>query len=337
LSTKAEEKKTGFGADVPTAQAIRRVALIYNPASGQSFNHKSSVIDDALAVLQGAGIEAEAIATTAPGSAAAQVRGAVERGCDAVLACGGDGTAHEVMQSLVGTNTALGVVPLGTANALASDLGLPLSPLKAVEALLKAARVRIPAGRIFYRDSTGAERSRYFTVAAGIGADAHLMYSLDAKLKRQFGYALYAVEGLRVLTTHSFPAFEAAFTELGSSKPRVEEVSQLLAVRIRNFGGMLQNFAPGATLLNHNLRLVAFKTRKRFDYLRFLAAVVFRRQTFNGKIELLDAVSVECRPRNRSHAQVFVEADGEFLGGLPVRIEIVPDALTVLVPPQAAP
>jgi diacylglycerol kinase (ATP) len=336
LSSRAEEWKAELGATEPI-KGMRRVVLIYNPASGQTFNHKSSVIDDVLSVLQGAGIEAEAVATTAPGSSAVHVQRAIERGCDAVLACGGDGTVHEVLQTLAGGYTALGVVPLGTANALASDLGLPLSPVKAAQALLSATRVRVPAGRIFYRDSEGVECSRYFTVAAGIGADAHLMHRLDAKLKRRFGYALYALEGLRVLLAHPFPQFEAVIVEHAGCELRVEAVTQLLAVRIRNFGGMLQNFAPGAALRNETLRLVAFKTRNRFDYVRFLTAVIFRRQTFTRKIELLDAVTVECRARAGSPECLSVEADGEFLGNLPVRIEIVPDALTLLVPAQGRP
>jgi diacylglycerol kinase (ATP) len=316
---------------------MRRVVLIYNPASGQHSKHGSSVIADVLAVLLRAGVEAEAMATTAPGSAAAQVQEALLQQCDTFLACGGDGTVHEVLQSLVGSDAALGVLPLGTANALASDLGLPLSPVKAVKMLLTAARVRVPVGRIFFHDGDGARHSRYFTVAAGIGADAHLMYRLDAKLKRRFGYALYAVEGLRVMLTHSFPQFEAAFLERAGNEPRVETMTQLLAIRIRNFGGMLQNFAPGAALRNENLRLVAFKTRNRFDYMRFLTAVVFRRHTFSSRVEILDAVSVECRAREGSPARVFVEADGELLGRLPVRMEIVPDALTLLIPPNARP
>jgi YegS/Rv2252/BmrU family lipid kinase len=316
---------------------MRRIALIYNPASGWQFNHRATVIDDTLEVFRRAGVEAEAVATTAPGSAAAQAQESVRNGCDTILACGGDGTVHEVLQSLVGGDTALGVLPLGTANALAMNLGLPLSLPKAAQMLLVAEPVRVSVGKISYRDSEGAACSRYFIVAAGIGADAHLMYRLDAQLKRRFGYALYAVEGLKVLATHAFPLFEAAFKTREARKPRVEAVSQLLAVRIRNFGGMLQNLAPGATLLNGDLRLVAFKTRSRWDYMRFLAAVLGRRHTFNGKIELLDAVSVECHARKGARERVFVEADGELLGGLPVHIEIVPDALTLLIPPQAEP
>jgi YegS/Rv2252/BmrU family lipid kinase len=316
---------------------MRRVALIYNPASGQHSARHRAAIDQALALLHDAGVQAEALETQAPGSAGAQAEDAVRRGCDTILACGGDGTVHEVLQSLVGTPTALGVVPLGTANALAANLGLRSTPASAVRKLLTATPVRVSVGQITYQDSAGAPCSRYFTVAAGVGADALFLSRLDAGLKRRFGYVLYLVEGVRVWAAHSFPLFEAAFVERSSSKPRVEEVSQLLAVRIRDFGGVLHNLAPGATLHKNGLRLVAFKTRKRLHYFRFLLAVMFGRQTFSREIELLDAVSVECRARNGSSARVFAEADGELLGDLPVRIEIVPDAVTLLIPPNARP
>ena len=107
---------------------MRRVALIYNPVSGQHSNGRRAAINKALAVLHAAGIEAEALETIGPGSAAAQAEEAARRGCDTIIACGGDGTVHEILQSLVGTDVALGVVPLGTANALATNLGLRTTP-----------------------------------------------------------------------------------------------------------------------------------------------------------------------------------------------------------------
>jgi YegS/Rv2252/BmrU family lipid kinase len=316
---------------------MRRVALIYNPASGQHSSSRRAAIDQTLAVLRGAGVEAEALETLAPGSASVLAVEAVRRGCDAILACGGDGTVHEVLQSLVGTDVALGVVPLGTANALAANLGLNASPAKAIRKLLTADPVRVSVGQISYRDAAGATCSRYFTVAAGVGADALFLSRLDPSLKRRFGYILYLIEGVRVWATHSFPLFQADFVERVSSKPRVEKISQLLAVRIRDFGGVLHNLAPGATLHKNGLRLVAFKTRSRLSYFRFLIAVILGRQTFSREIELLDAVSVECRPANGAAPRVFAEADGELLGHLPVRIEIVPDAVTLLIPPSAQP
>ncbi len=316
---------------------MRRVALIYNPASGQHSGGRRAAVDKALAVLREAGMEAEALETTAPGSASLLAAEAAGRGCDTILACGGDGTVHEVLQSLVGTDVALGVVPLGTANALAANLGLSSSPAKAVRKLLTALPVRVSAGLISYQDATGATHARYFTVAAGVGADALFLSRLDPSLKRRFGYLLYLVEAFRVWATYSFPLFQASFVERASSKPRVEQISQLLAVRIRDFGGVLHNLAPGATLHKNGLRLVAFKTRSRLSYFRFLIAAIFGRQTFSRQIELLDAVSVECRLASGIAPRVYAEADGELLGSLPVRIEIVSDAVTLLIPPDAQP
>ena len=315
---------------------MRRVALIYNPASGQHSSRRASVIKDALAVLRHADIEADALETHAPGSAKALAQAAIRQGYDTIFACGGDGTVHEVMQPLVGTSVALGIIPLGTANALAQNLGLGKAPLKAVRALLSAVPVEIPVGRIFYHDNNGAECWRFFTVAAGVGADALLMSRMDAGLKRRYGYALYVLEAFRIWATNPFPLFEAAFTIDGNGG-RTEHVSQLLAVRIRSFGGVLGTLAPGATLHKNTLSLMAFKTRSRIKYLRFLLAAIAGRQTFSESIQMIDADSVKCRTRAGSPAPVFVEADGEVLGNLPARIEVARETLTLLIPPHARP
>jgi YegS/Rv2252/BmrU family lipid kinase len=316
---------------------MRRVALIYNPASGQHSNRRGSLIPKALEVLRKAGIAADALETHAPGSGKSLAIAAVKQGYDAVFACGGDGTVHEVLQPLVGTNVALGVVPLGTANALAQNLGLGRNPVKAVRALVNAKAVEVPVGRIFFQESNGAQGWRYFTVAAGVGADALLMSSMDPGMKRRYGYALYILEAFKIWATHPFPLFDASFSINGNSSQRIEQVSQLLAVRIRSFGGALGVLAPGATLHKKDLSLVAFKTRSRVQYLRFLLATVMGRQTFSQTIELLDADAVDCRTSNGSKSSVFVEADGEVLGSLPARIELARETLTLLVPPGAQP
>ena len=319
----------------PVELVMDRVALIYNPASGQDSPKRRAVVDDALAMLRDAGVRADAFETNAPGRAGALALEAVDLGYDTIMACGGDGTVHEILQELVGTQVALGVVPLGTANALAADLGLGSTPAGAMDKLLTATPVRVPVGRIFYCDSEGVSRSRYFTVAAGVGADALFMSRLDARLKRRFGYVLYMVQGLRVWATHSFPLFNVAFVDRESRKTRKEDVSQLLAVRIGDFGGVLHKLAPGASLHKDSLSLLAFKTRSRVHYMLFVLAVLFGRHTFAREVELLDAISVECGAHKGSAEQVFVEADGELLGSLPVRIEIVPQALTLLIPRSA--
>lgn len=316
---------------------MQRAALIYNPASGQQSSKRAATVANALAILRAAGVEAHSMETSAPGSAGALAADAVRQGCDTILACGGDGTAHEILQHLVGTRIALGVVPLGTANALAANLGLGWSPLKAIQKLITAVPVEIPVGRISYLDQEGAQQSRYFTVAAGVGADALCISRLDAGLKRRFGYALYMVEMFRVWATHTFPLFEIAYAPSDAAGPRVDAVSELLAIRIRDFGGLLHHLAPGASLHNPSLRLLAFKTRSRFQYMRFVIASLLQRQTFFNKVELLDVRSVECRSLNGSSEGVFVEADGELLGSLPVTMEIAAEKLTLLIPLGAKP
>jgi YegS/Rv2252/BmrU family lipid kinase len=311
---------------------MRRVALIYNPASGQRPGRRSALIASVVAVLQNAGIDVKVIATESPESAGAQALEAVRDGCDTVLACGGDGTAHEVMQSLVGGEAVLGVIPMGTANALATDLGLPSSPVKAAKMLLSATPKRVSVGQMFYQDMADQSRSRYFVVAAGVGVDGVFFSRLDSQLKQRLGYLLYLLEALRLAVTHTFPLFRASFFETGSDTPRSVEASQILAVRISDFGGLVHNLAPGAALGNDNLHVIAFKTRSRLRYLRFMVSVWFQRHTYSQTIELVDCAAVECNDLPEAKARSFVEADGELLGTLPVRIEVVPQSLTLLIP-----
>jgi diacylglycerol kinase family enzyme len=201
--------------------------------------------------------------------------------------------------------------------------------------LLDATPVRVSVGHLFYRSVEGGDRSRYFIVAAGVGADAFFFSRLDSRLKQRFGYVVYLVEAFRLWATYKFPMFTASFTESGRETPREVEASQLLAVRISNFGGLVGNLAPGASISNGKLRVIAFKTFSRVRYLRFLIAVLFGRHRYAHTIELVKCISVECRNREGSAEQLFVEADGELLGTLPVRIEVEPQALNLLIPAKA--
>ena len=321
---------------------MRRLALIYNPASGQYSARRKAAIEKALAVFRDAGVAAEAHETQKAGEATPCARQAMRDGCDTVLACGGDGTVHEIVQSLVGTDVALGVIPLGTANALASDLGLIGAPAKVARQLLEATPARISVGRIHYQDRAGNPGSRYFVVAAGIGADALVMSRMDAGLKRRLGYVLYLIECFRTWATFSFPLFEAALPANGhgangKETGRVVDVSQLLAVRVRSFGGVLGTLAPGASLRNGSLSLLAFKTQSRLHYLKFMLAAMAGRHRFSGAVELLETPSIDCRAHKGACESLLVEADGEVLGSLPVRLEVVPHSLTLLVPPGAKP
>lgn len=318
---------------------MQRAALIYNPASGQRPARREALIAQIAKEFRNAGIEVKYVPTEAADTAGQLAQQAIAEGCDAVIACGGDGTVHEVLQMMAGSraDVALGVIPMGTANALAADLGLPRNPVRAARMLLTARPERISIGRVTYMDLHNTSGSRYFIVAAGIGADGYFFSRVSSRLKQRLGYAHYLIEALRLWAVHNFPMFHADFTERRHPAPHAAEVSQVLAVRITNFGGVVRKLVPVASIRKPNLHVIAFKTRSRLDYLRFMAAVWFRRHSYATPIELVDCTRVECRALEGASEPVFVEADGEFLGTLPVTIEAVPQSLTLLVPQRHRP
>jgi diacylglycerol kinase (ATP) len=308
---------------------MRKAVLFYNPLSGRRRARRLGDVEAVLAVLRRAAVEAIAEPTRGQADATEQARRAIAEGCDTIFACGGDGTAHDVLQGMVGSDAALGIIPLGTANALAHDLRLPLSAVAAARASLTARPRRIALGRVEYLDFEGNRGSRFFIVTAGIGADAHLFYKLNPLVKGHLGMAAYYAQATRLWLTHPMEKFAVEV----DSGTRVE-VSQLLAVRIRNFGGVLRQLAPGASLDRDDLRLVLFRTSNRLAYLRYIVRGLVGSQWQVDGIELVHGSKVDCRALGdpAPGSRIFVEADGELLGTLPVGISMVPDALTLLVP-----
>jgi diacylglycerol kinase (ATP) len=314
---------------------MRKAILLYNPLSGRRRGRRLADVEAALSVLQSAGVEASAAPTRAAADATDQTRCAIAEGCDTVFACGGDGTVHDVLQGLVSTQAALAIIPLGTANSLAHDLRLPLSPAGAAQAALTAKPRRIAVGRVEYQDFNGKRSSRYFTVTVGIGVDAHLFYKLDPLAKRRFGMAAYCAKATRLWLTHKMENFSVEFPEEGQT--RRAEVSELLAVRIRDFGGVLRELAPGAALDRDDLRLVLFHTHSRMAYLRYVLRGLFGARWNVSGIELIHSTNAICREVASSTGsgtkpRIFVEADGELLGTLPAEITMVRDAVTLLAP-----
>jgi diacylglycerol kinase (ATP) len=311
---------------------MKKAVLLYNPLSGNRHNRRLAEVEAAAAVLHAAGVETVTTPTRSASDAGEQARQAVAQGCDTVFACGGDGTVHDVLQGVVGTDAVLGIVPQGTANALAHDLGLPLSPVAAARAALTAKPRRIAVGRVSFRDLSGNSASRYFTVTLGAGMDAYLFHRLDPSLKVRFGMLSYYLKAKWLWLTHSMPSFAVEFTDESGSK-RQANVSELLAVRIRNFGGVLRELAPGASLDRNDFRLVLFHTRSRLRYLGYIVRGLVGARWSIGGIELVHSSQVTCRPLPTPNASpIYVETDGEILGTLPAEISIVPDGLTILTP-----
>jgi len=312
---------------------MRKAILLHNPFSGRLRSRRAADVEAALAVLRSGGVEAYDEPTRAAGAAAEQVREAIAKGCDTVFACGGDGTVHDVLQGLVGTEAALGVIPLGTANALAHDLDLPLNAEGASRAALNSAPRRIAVGKLGYQDWRGNQKSCYFTVAAGIGVDAHLFYKLNATAKLHLGMGAYYYRATQLWLTHRMQNFGVEISDNGQS--RQAEVSQILAVRIRYFGGMLRELAPGASLDRPDLRLVLFHTRSRLAYLHYIARGLFGARWKVPGIELIHSSKIACHrvtADSGKTSRIYVEADGELLGTLPAEISVLPDSLTILWP-----
>jgi diacylglycerol kinase (ATP) len=305
---------------------MRKAALFYNPLSGRRRERRLADVRAASAVLHQAGIEAIAEPTRGQADAAEQARHAIAQGCDTILACGGDGTAHDVLQGMVGSHAALGIIPLGTANALAHDLRLPLSAVGAARALLTAKLRRIALGRVEYTDLEGNRGFRFFTVAAGIGVDAHLFYKLNPLVKGHLGMAAYYAKATRLWLTHPMQKFAVEVdrdAEQNNGQGSGLQVSQLLA--------------PGASLDRDDLRMVLFRTSSRWAYLQYIIrGLVGARWRVSG-IDLVHSLKIDCQllGEGAADSRIFVEADGELLGTLPAAISIVPDALALLVPAES--
>ena len=307
---------------------MRKATLLYNPNSGR--RRWEAELEKALQVLRSAGVEADIVVCPSSEAATEQARNAVAAGNDTVFACGGDGTISEVLQSVAGTQVALAILPLGTANALAHDLALPRGLADAARAALAGKLRRIPVGRIEYQDFSGQAATRYFTVAAGIGVDAHLFYKLTSALKQRTGMAAYYLKAWQLWATHRMRKFDVEYSATGSREKQRAQLTELLAVRIRFFGGVLRQLVPGASLDERELRTVMCRTSSRNAYLQYVAgALLGWRRNISG-IDLVTCSEIACRPQDGE--RVYVEADGELIGRLPARITIVPDALSLLAP-----
>ena len=313
---------------------MRKATILFNPNSGRGRKRRDRELDIAIGIIQSAGIHTDLTICRSSHEATIHARYAVAAGSDTVFACGGDGTIHDVIQGLAGTPVALAILPFGTANALAHDLGLPFRPSQAARVAVNGAVRRIPLGRIEYEDFHGKPTARYFTVAAGIGVDAHLFYKLTSDLKNRSGMAAYYWKAWQLWATHRMRRFHVEYSN-GNGHKQQALLTELLAVRIRFFGNILRELVPGAHLDSPDLRAVMCRTDSRNAYLQYVAgALLGLRQRKIPGIDLVNCSEITCQlpSQGNSADRVYVEADGELLGRLPARMSIEPSALSLVVP-----
>jgi YegS/Rv2252/BmrU family lipid kinase len=247
---------------------------------------------------------------------------AVAAGARLVVACGGDGTVNEVASSLVGTGVALGVVPLGTGNLLATNLGIPTAIEDALAVLVDGDERRIDVGRV---------DGRIFLGMTGMGLDAAMIADAPEGLKRRAGWAAYAVAAAR----HLNDRISAISVHVDGRRTRHHDVSMLL---IGNIGRLQAGIEPlpGAEVDDGLLELAVIAPHGPLGWVRVMAAL--RRGHGHGHDGNSDASRSVYRDRGRrisvrARHPMPHEADGETLpAGTRLDVEVWHDALTIRVP-----
>jgi len=273
-----------------------------------------------LRALEREGIRARAVPTPGPGTGAKVAQEALAGDPDLILAVGGDGTINEVANGMVHSHVPLGILPAGTANVLAVELGLGNRIEPAVRMIPQCAPERVSIGRV-----QTALGSRYFLMMAGIGLDAHIVYEMNPRLKTALGKLSYWLGGVASVRRRVMQ-FDAIVNK------ETHRCGFVLASRVRNYGGDL-TIASNASLLENDFEVVLFRGSSPFRYLFYFLGVATGTLPGLRGITIDRAQTVEARcPEDQ---RVYVQVDGEYAGRLPARVEIVESGLTLLMPADA--
>lgn len=288
--------------------------LIYNPAAGEFRRNPERFLQRTTAALARASLGPRLIPTRGADDGANRARNALAEGADLVLVLGGDGTINEVANGMVGSDTPLGILPGGTANCLAVEVGLGTRLDNAVERLVQSAPRPIALGRIHCPGSD----PRYFLLMCGAGFDGRIVYDLHAGLKRAAGKLAYWVSG-----------FSQVIRTVEQIEVRVNGVAHacgfMLASRIRNYGGDLE-IARGASLGRRDFEVVLFEGSNPLRYAWYMLGVAAK------SVQKMPGVHTVHARRVEITVPCHLQVDGEYLGRHTAVIDIVPDALRLLIP-----
>jgi diacylglycerol kinase (ATP) len=288
--------------------------------AGKLRSSNGRIVQQAVQALEQQGIRVRAIATTAPGTASKIAQEAVLTDPDLILVAGGDGTINEVANGMVFSDVPLGILPAGTANVLATELGIGTKAAAAARNIHEWVPERISIGQV--HTNLG---SRYFLMMAGVGLDAHIVYELNPRMKASLGKVAYWLGGF-ARVGQPVAQFEATLNG------RTHRAGFVLASRVKNYGGDL-TIARNASLMEHDFEVVVFQGRNAFRYLTYFLGVL------TGTLPNFSGISIERARRfevqGPDDQRVYVQVDGEFAGRLPARVEIVESALTLLMPADA--
>ena len=293
--------------------------LIVNPAAGQGRAQEAlEAFQAALAPVLGG-----LVITRERGDAERAACEASANGYEAVLAAGGDGTMNEVVNGLLTAGTVggplpLGLVPVGTQNVLAHELGLPVADLDATLSLLRAGRTR--------RIDVGLAGSRHFVLMAGFGFDAQVVGEVLRPMKALLGPVAYAFAAAGALATYRSTQIRL---RLDGEEVRSEAFLVVVA-NAASYAYRQIKLAPFAALDDGWLDICVFE-RARGDRVGFasqMMAVLARRHLRDPRVRYYRGRHLRLESDPPIHGQM----DGDTFGATPVEISLLPRALPIFVP-----
>lgn len=306
---------------------IQDALLIYNLTSGRKRHRRFAEIEQAVRILKDAGIRTELAPTTGPGTATNMARQAVEQQRGMVIACGGDGTINEIVNGLAKSNVPMALLPAGTANILAKELGIPWDIPHASRLIPGGTVRRIALGIAVPTDGNGSDAmprdGRYFLSVAGAGPDGAVVNGVHADLKKSTGVFAYWFEGMRQLLTYNFSEIRVR------SCGRERTATIIVVGRTVNYGGPFK-ITTNANLFEDSFEFVTNSRRSRFAYAVCLPALWLGKLRKMKGIDAWKSTEAVCEPVNSE--PVFAQVDGEPVGRLPLAFRVVPDALSIVTP-----
>jgi YegS/Rv2252/BmrU family lipid kinase len=285
--------------------------IVYNPAAGR---RRAQRLWRVLDIMAATGMRIELAETDGPGHATELARQAAEAGVPLIVAAGGDGTVAEVANGLSGSGCRLGIIPLGSANVLARELGLPFAP-QAVAAVLAFGRTRT----VWPGLAEGPSRPLLFVQMLGAGFDAQVVHHLPLGLKRRIGRCAYVAQTLREVARYSFPPIRIAID--GDET----EAASVIVTKGRLYAGSY-TLAPGATPTERGFSVALFDRPGAAAALMYGAALPLNLIPRMPGVRIVRADSVDIRSEH-----IPAQADGDFAGEGPLHITDAPAAMNVVV------
>jgi YegS/Rv2252/BmrU family lipid kinase len=252
-------------------------------------------------------------ASTSAAEAESLARNAAREGFEKIVAAGGDGTIHAVVNGLAGSSAALGLLPIGTMNVFAQELGLPIHDLDSCWNIIEQDEVRLV--------DLPSANGKYFVQLAGVGLDAQAVKETSVALKRNFGPLSYLISAAQIAARKPPRLF------LESSNTAITEASFVLIGNGRRYGGPFP-FFKHAILDDGLLDIVAFRQVGYLEIIKYLQDVFFSSDIRLPEVEYFQTE----RLRITSDQDVPVELDGELVGNCPVEFELRHHRLRVLAP-----